>query len=198
MRNGIVHAAEDVEVEERILAAFAQHADAFLEDLGRDRKDFWGSQLGVVNALLKGASDKLTHRVEVRLAAAEAWLERRYATEGKPVIDVVRAVSNSAVLAADERLRPCPVCGSKGIATGEHTVEWETGQFTNVVPEVWFSARSFHCNVCGLRFDSEAEIDKVFDPIWEIEDADWRGYEPDYDDDGDAAYERWREERHEP
>jgi hypothetical protein len=33
--------------------------------------------------------------------------------------------------------------------------------------------------------------------VWEIEDADWRDYEPRYDDDTDAAYERWREERHE-
>jgi hypothetical protein len=69
MRNGVVHAAENVEVEERILAAFAQRTDVLLGDLGRDRKDFWGGQLTVVDALLKDASDKLAHRVEVRLAA---------------------------------------------------------------------------------------------------------------------------------
>jgi len=45
MRNGIVHAAEGAEVEERILAAFVQQADALLADLGRDREDFWGGQL---------------------------------------------------------------------------------------------------------------------------------------------------------
>lgn len=204
MRNGIVHAAEDVEVEERILAAFAQRADALLADLGRDRKDFWGGQLAVVDALLKDASDKLAHRVEVRLAAAEARLEHRYATEGKAVIDLVRALSNSAVLTHSERFRQCPVCDSQGIATGEHSVEFEpgdwdreTGQVRNVVPEVWFSARSYRCNACGLRLGSQAEIDKVFDPVWEIEDADWRDYEPDYDDE-DIAYERWREEQDEP
>jgi hypothetical protein len=205
MRNGIVHAADDVEVEERILAAFAQHADALLEDLGRDHKDFWGGQLAVVDALLKDASDKLAHRVEVRLAAAEAWLEHRYVTEGKAVMDVVRALSNSAILTHSERFRQCPVCGSHSIAIGEHSVEYEpadwdkdTGEVTNVVPEVWFSARSFRCNVCGLRLDSQAEMDKVFDPVWQIEDADWREYEQLFYDGEDDAYERWREERDEP
>ncbi len=71
----------------------------------------------------------------------------------------------------------------------------ETGEVTNAEPEVWFSAHSFQCRICGLRLDSEAEIDKAFDPVWEIEDANWRDYEPDLGDDADAAYERWSEER---
>ena len=111
----------------------------------------------------------------------------------------------SAVLTAAQRFRPCPVCDSFGIATGGHTVEWvpgdwdkETGDVTNVDGEVWFSAHSFHCPVCGLRLDSQAEIDAgAFDPVWEIEDADWRDYEPDRYNDEDAAYERWGEERDE-
>jgi hypothetical protein len=73
-------------------------------------------------------------------------------------------------------------------------VEWvpadwdkETGQVTNVDGEVWFTAQAFHCRVCGLHLDSQAEIDACFDPVWEIEDADWRDYESDYDE--DSAYE---------
>jgi hypothetical protein len=50
---------------------------------------------------------------------------------------------------------------------------------------------------CRLRLDSVAEIDKAFDPVWQIEDADWRDYEPGYyDADDDDAYERRREDRH--
>jgi len=199
MRNGIVHAAAKVEVEGRIPAAFAQHAHLRLEDLGRDRGDFWGGQLTVIDTLLKEASDKLAHRVDVRLAAAEARLEHRYATEGKAVIDVVLAVSKSTVLTADQRFRSCPVCDSFGIATGEHTVEWvpadwdkESGDVADIEPEVWFSAEQFRCQVCGLHLDSPAEIDRCFDPVWQIEDANWRDFEPG--DDGDAAFERWREE----
>jgi hypothetical protein len=202
MRNGTVHAGEDAEVEERILAAFALHADALLEDLGRDRKDFWGGQLAVVDTLLKEASDKVAQRVAVRIAAAEAWLDQRQATEGDAVIDMLRALGKTVPLTTSQHFRSCPVCGSYGIATGEHTVEWvaadfdkETGDVTNAAPEVWFSARSFQCRICLLRLDSEAEIDKAFNPVWEIEGADWRDFEPDLGDGEDAAYERWREER---
>ena len=143
MRNGIVHAAEDAEVEERILVAFVQQPDTLLADLGRDRKDFWRGQLPVVDALLKDASDKLTHRVEVRFAAAAAMLERRKADEGDAVLGVLRAVSESVPLTAGQRLHRCPVCESSGIATGDHGVEWvptgwdkETGQVTSVDGEV--------------------------------------------------------------
>lgn len=202
MRNGIVHAAEDAEVEERILVAFVQQADTLLADLGRDRKDFWRGQLPVVDALLKDASDKLTHRVEVRFAAAAAMLERRKADEGDAVLGVLRAVSESVPLTAGQRLHRCPVCESSGIATGDHGVEWvptdwdkETGQVTSVDGEVWFTAQAFRCRVCGLHLDSQAEIDACFDPVWEIEDADWRDYEIDYDE--DDAYEHWREDMHE-
>ena len=210
MRDGIVHAAEDAEVEERILTAFVQHTDSLLADLGRERSDFWNGHLTVVNALLKDASDKIAHRVNVRLAAAAAMLERRYATEGEAVIAALRTLSKSAPLGADQRFHPCSVCDSHGIATGGHSVEWvaddwdkETGEVTNAAGEVWFSAQKFRCPVCNLRLDSGAEIDKVFDPVWEIEGADWRDYEPqdwlDYDprDADDADYEHWREERHE-
>jgi len=81
-------------------------------------------------------------------------------------------------------------------------VEWvpgdwdkETGQVTNVEGEVWFTAQAFHCRVCGLRLDTEAEIDAAgMDTAWQIEDADWRNYEPEYDE--DEAYEHWRDARH--
>jgi hypothetical protein len=202
MRNGIVHAREDAEVEERILAAFAIHADALLGDLGRDREDFWGAQLPVVDELPKEARDKVAQRVAVRIAAAEAWLDERVAAEGEDAISMLRTLGRTAALTTSQHFRTCPVCGSYGIATGEHTVEWvasdfdkETGAITNAEPEVWFSAQSFQCRICRLRLDSEAEIDKAFDPVWEIEDASWHDFEPDLGDGEDAAYERWREER---
>jgi hypothetical protein len=202
MRNGVVHAGDDAETEERILAAFARHADALLEDLGRDRKDFWGGQLAVVDTLLKEVGGKIAQRVAVRIAAAEASLDQRQATDGDAVIDMLRAIGKSLPLTASQHFRTCPVCGSYGIATGEHTVRWEaadwdkeTGDVTNAEPEVWFSAHSFQCQVCRLRLDSQAEIDQAFDSEWEIEDANWRDFEPDLADDGDAAYERWREQR---
>jgi hypothetical protein len=210
IRNGIVHAAQDTEVEERILTAFVQQADSLLEDLEEERSGFWGGQLSVVDALLRDASNKLAHRVEVRIAAAAAMLERRYATEGEAVVSALRTLSKSAPLTISQRFRACPVCDSHGIATGGHTVDWfpddwdkETGEVTNARGEVWFTAQKYHCPLCNLRLDSEAEIEQAeLDTSWEIEDADWRDYESqnwqDYDprDDDDADYEHRREERH--
>lgn len=202
MRNGIAHAAGDPEMEERILAAFLQHCEAILTDLGRDRADFWDGQLAVVDALIRDARDKVAQRVEVRLAAAEAWLEQRCTTEGEALVAAAQALSSSAPLTDEQRFRTCPVCGSAGIATGEHAVKYvpidwakESGGVTDVDAQVWFTASSFRYPVCRLRLDSMTEIDKAFDPVWQIKDADFRDYEPDYDD-GDAAYERWREDRH--
>ena len=122
----------------------------------------------MVDALLKDADDELAHRVEVRLAAAAAMLERRYAKEGEAVIAALRTLSKSALLAAGQKFHACPVCDSHDIATGGHTVEWvpddwdkETGQVTNIYGAVWFTAEKFHCPVCNPRLDSEAEIEKA-------------------------------------
>lgn len=202
LRNGIVHAAEHTEVEERILTAFVQQVDSLLTDFGGVREDFWDGQLAVVNALLADASDKLAHRVEVRFAAAEAMIERRYETEGESVIRALRALSKSAPLTADQRFRDCAVCGSDGIVTGEHTVKWnpddsdkEASQGPNFVGEVWFTAQEFFCPVCRFRLASEGEIDAAgMETAWEIEGADWREYEQQPLEE-DAPYERWREER---
>jgi len=194
LRNGIVHASEDAEVEERILAAFAQQADALLTDLGRAREDFWDGQLDVVDILLGDFGDKLVNRVEVRLASALAMLERRKSADGETVLSMLRALSKSAPLSPNQRLCLCPVCDSFAIATGEHSVEWiaddwdkETGQATSVDREVWFTAQAFRCPVCGLRLDSEAEIDATgIATVWQIEDADWRDYESE---NNEGAYE---------
>ena len=127
MRNGVVHAARDTEVEERMLAAFTQQADALLNELGRTREDFWGGQLPVVDELLKDASDKVKHRVDVRVAGAAAMPRSRYATEGQAVILALQAVSKLAPLADNQRHHKCPVCDSFGVATGTHDVYWEVG-----------------------------------------------------------------------
>lgn len=198
IRNGVVHAAEDTEVEERILTAFVQEADSLLEDLDRAREDFWGGQLPVVKALLADASNELQHRVQVKLAAAEAMIERRYQTEGEAVISALRAFSKSGPRTAEQEFYDCPVCGSGGIATGSHNIWGPLGEPTGIPmldAEDWFTAQQFHCPVCNLRLDSAAEIDAAgMETAWEVEDVGRRDREQPIDD-GDAAYERWREER---
>jgi hypothetical protein len=184
LRNGTVHAAEDAEVEERILAAFVKYADALIADLDRARENFWGGRLSVVDALLKDARDKLAYKVEVRRAAAEATLESLLATRGEAAVGALRTVSKSQQLTDSQRFHPCPICDSHGIATGNHDV---------IDREVWFATEEFHCQLCGLRLDSDAEVEELLEPVWKIEDADWREYEPEIYDDGDSAYEHWRD-----
>jgi hypothetical protein len=60
--NSIVHAAQDTEVEERILTAFVQMVDSLLADLEQERGDFWDGQLSVVDALLR--DDASARRIE--------------------------------------------------------------------------------------------------------------------------------------
>ncbi len=153
----------------------------------------------MVNALLADASNKLQHRVQVKLAAAEAMIERRYQTEGEAVISALRAVSKSGLRTDEQAFYNCPVCGSDGIATGSHNI-WgpplgEPTGIPMVDAEDWFTAQTFHCSVCDLRLDSAAEIDAAgIETAWEVEDVGGRDREEPRDD-GDVAYERWREER---
>lgn len=204
MRDGVVHAAQDAEIEARILTAFVQHAGALLADLGRQRADFWAEQLGVVDALLTDATDKVAHLVAYKLAAAEASYTHEYGSMAPSVAKIVRIareLSPSATLASDTALMRCPVCESNGIAVGDFEVEfgepeWEDGVVTNVDGVVWFTAGEFFCRICRLRLDNPAELAQAkVNPRWEIEDADYRDYLPPWEYDEDAAYDAWREER---
>jgi hypothetical protein len=188
MRNGVVHGAEDMEVEERILAAFVQHADALLKDLDQDRGEFWEGQLTVVDALLSDASDKMAHRVEVKFAAARASYEREYGdlpTRQAALLKAAREVVRPLTFTRQQREMNCPVCRSAGVAAGEHLVWWDVAEWDEegtspreLDGTVVFAADRFECRVCGLRLDSRAElISAGVKPEWEIEGADWRDYE---------------------
>jgi hypothetical protein len=204
MRDGVVHAAQDAEMEARVLTAFVQQADALLADLGRARSDFWAGQQMVVDALLADATDKVAHRVAIKLAAAEASFAHEYGSMDPQVarmVRIAREVSMTAPLAPDESVMRCPVCESNGVALGSYDVEygdpdWDHGVLVNVDAFVVFTAVRFFCRICRLRLDNPAELAAAkVNPSWQIEDADPREYEPAYEIDEDAAYDAWRDER---
>jgi hypothetical protein len=93
LRDGVVHAAQDDQVEDRLLVAFVQHADALLRDLGRDRAEFWAPQLAVVDALLMEAADKVERRVRVSIAAAKANFERRWGQIDPGIVSAVKRLA---------------------------------------------------------------------------------------------------------
>ena len=149
-----------------ILTAFVQQADSLLADLERERGDFWGGQLSVVDALLEDASNKLAHRVEVRLAAAAAMLERRYATEGEAVIPRSGLSANRRPWQRPE-FRACPVCDSHGIATagtpssGSLTTGTRRPAGHQRLARSGSPRRNSTARYATLRLDSQAEIEKA-------------------------------------
>lgn len=188
MRDGTVHAAANDEVEEQLVVTFVQHANALLADLGRDRHEFWGPQLNVVNTLLADASDRTVHSIEVKLAAARA----KFDVYDADLLQAIRQWADLRVLDTDyEAHYQCPACHSQGVATGLRDVRASDherdpgGNVLRPILNVWFSAESFVCPICGLRLDSSAEITAAG-----MESTRDEGLPYDEDED----YERRREE----
>src|SRR5262249_955265 len=196
MRNGTVHAAENAEVETRLLVAFVEYADELLKDLDRDRAGFWGGQLEVVDALLTNASDRVLHAVEVKLAEARAYFAERYGNEPEQLVNLVRELSEPYGDGDDEVPTECPACQSLGLATGSYDVDWEPddweeGEVTHVSGTVWFTTSAFECRVCKLRLNSVAEAEAAGLRRWEVEGADPAKYESAVDE--DALIEEYRD-----
>ena len=164
LRDGAIHAAVSDEVEESLVVAFAHHADALLADLGRERAEFWAGQLAVVDALMADSSDKVAHRVEVKLAQARASFEGKYATQPAEVLEVIRRLAGPKHATDEQVPAPCPVCGSLGAAHGSPQLNWgfddpeEGARFYNGHLTEWFSADRFDCQVCELQLDSPSEL----------------------------------------
>ena len=195
MRDGTVHAAANDEIEEQLMVAFVQHADALLDDLGRDRGVFWGPQLDVANTLLTGASNRVAHRVQVKLAAARA----NFAAYDTNLLQFIRQWAAIKVLSRDQAHTECRACSSQGVVSGfrhvdvtEHEPD-PSGNILRPILSVWFSAESFACPVCGLRLDSSAEMTAAgMEETWDEGPEQVDEYSQPYDE--DEGYERRREE----
>jgi hypothetical protein len=185
LRDGVVHAALDDEVEERLLVAFVQQADATLADMGRPRAAFWGDRLGVVDALLTEASDKTMHRVQVKLSNAKVAFSERFGNMADELRSVITSIT--PVLDVTEESDPeCPACGCKGIARGDLDVD-EYVDFSDGEPYggawVVFMPASFKCQQCGLRLDTPAEVVAAGMPAkWNHPYLDPSDFYPDDDD----------------
>ena len=203
MRDGTVHAALSDEVEELLLVAFVRHADALVADLGEHRDNFWATYRPLVDALLKDASDKVAHHVEVMIEAARASFNRRYGDEPHEVLEVVRRVAELQTVEYNELESACPACESEGVKIGYYHIEWDDedeGQVPRLGGRVWFVPEAFVCRVCGLRLDSRPELVAAGKGDWlEMEGADPYDYEPPLDEGSfeDSFYETWRESREE-
>lgn len=196
MRDGTVHAAANDEVEDQLMVAFVQHADALLADLGRERGAFWGPQLDVADTLLAYASNRVAHRVQVKLAAARANFA---GYDNANLLQAIRQWAAVEALSRDQAHTECPACRSEGVASGFRHVdvsEHETDPSGNIlrpILTVWFAAESFACPVCGLRLDSSAEMTAAeMEETWDEGPEQVDEYSQPYNE--DEGYERRREE----
>jgi hypothetical protein len=162
LRDGVVHAAQDDEVEDQLLVAFVQHADALLQDLERDRAEFWAPQLAVADALLMEAADKVERRVRVSIAAAKANFEQRWGRIDPGIVSAVKRLA-PADPGPEGMLHACPVCGATGIADGmEFDWENESDELRGhgaPVGIVGFLPILFACGTCGLELWGAEELD---------------------------------------
>ena len=182
MRDGVVHAALNERVEERVLVAFVQQADAILEDMRKLHGDFWGEWSPMVTALVANASDEIKHRVAVKLAAATAAFKDKYA--GMPAeVQKLIVTLEPRFDEIDEAATECPACGSQGVARGKYSVaeevdyDKETGE-----PSVWgmvrFTPDDFSCQLCGLRLVTPAELAAARVPgEWDVPEIDVADFE---------------------
>jgi len=196
LRDGVVHAGHDENVADRLLVSFIQHAHAMLADLGRDVEPFWGERYAVVEALLAEVTDRVAHRVSVKIAAARASFDRQY-DFAPEVLEILRRIPKPPHLGQGEETQTCPACESDGIAEGEYEVV--DAYDRDGIPsgrEVLFIATGFRCPMCGLHLDSVMEMSGSPIPDdWEIEGADPDDYEDEYEPDPDLDYHQWREDQ---
>ena len=175
----MVHAADDSELEERILVAFVKHSDALIADLGRDRDEFWGHQLPVVDVLVMEAQDKIEQRIALKLAAAGASFKGRFAEIPAEFLIHVRQMAIPMRHSFfDEERADCPACGSFGIAYGDAEPEWDDDDSDgHHLKAIWWDAGSFTCRVCGLDLESVDELVAANMPIrWKIDGARFDEY----------------------
>jgi hypothetical protein len=164
LRDGVVHAALNEEVEERLLVAFVQQAEAMLIDMDTKwRWIFWGEWSGVVDALLADASEKVTHRVQIKLAAAKAAFAEKYGGMSSEIRDLIGKMEPRFSEEWEEATAECPACDSKGVAKGRFWVD-EAVDYDKESGEPWvygmvkFTPADFSCQVCGLRLTRPAEL----------------------------------------
>jgi hypothetical protein len=193
LRDGVVHAALNEEVEERLLVAFVQQADAMLTDMDTKwRRIFWGEWSAVVTALVAQASDETKHRVAIKLAAAKAAFSDKYGGMSSEMQGLIGRVEPRSFYDWDEAATDCPACDSRGIAKGTFWLDEvedydkETGE-----PWVWgmvkFTPDASSCPLCGLRLTNTAELAEAGVPAdWnvpEIDVAEFDAYQRQLDHD---------------
>lgn len=178
VRNGAVHVGAGDESRFVLLDCLAV-VGVLLERLGIERKDFFGSHVGTVGALLDERRTEISRQVAAKMAKARARLTRLEAILGE-------AAFTKATDELEEQrwtLDPddfatggagvevnCPECGSKARLFGDVDVSAEVdydveplggGHYDAIAMpywEVWLTPTTFFCMVCNLQLHGSQEL----------------------------------------
>jgi len=188
LRDGVVHAAVDEEVEERVLVAFVQQSDAILEDMRKHHWDFWGQWSPIVTKLVVNASDEIKHRVGKKLAAAKSAFMDKYGGMPSEMRDMIGRVKPRIFTDWESAVTDCPACDAKGVAKGRYWLD-ETDDDDTGEPWVWgtvkFTPDTFSCQLCELRLANPAELAEAGVPAnWDVPEIDPAEFFPGYQQQG--------------
>lgn len=180
IRDGAVHVARNIMIEERQVIAFLRQIDASLDDLRYVREKFWNSRLGVVEAILSEEADRVKRGVGLKIQQAKVKFELNLAPYSADIKQAI--VATIRLLRDDEASCICPACGSLGIAVGDKNfsliMEEESPSVIQVRAIASFKAASFTCNLCGLSLVSSEEMAEAkMDLEWDF-DVDANDFSP--------------------
>lgn len=189
VRNAAAHVGlVDREELRAAVSGMCRTVDAMLAAVAADRNSFWGTNVGVADALIEEGRAAVEQIVEAKFASARSHLAQL--TKGMPAelaAAFLAALSQKLVRSDYEEEVPCPVCGQRawlicGVEEGD--VEFDPDESG----WAWVSRTAypfeFDCSVCGLTLDELelAHLD-MNQPVElesrDVDPADY--YEPDED-----------------
>ncbi len=183
-RNGVAHAAlVDPDAAEHVAAPFLRACDLLLAAMERERAEFWGDLLEVVDAREAASAEAAKIRALERLAAARAAFEVRYGSLSASGRDaLLLAIAGSyAPEKYEQTLLDCPACATRALVEGTINVDWEPdwdhadgeSYIVGAYPEVTIFPQRLECRACGLRLEGEAELAAAQVPhSWNLENVD--------------------------
>ena len=178
VRNGVVHVGAGQESRYVLLDCLAV-VGVLLARLGIERKGFFGSRTGTVDALLDERKTEISRQVAVKMAKARARLTRLEETLGEAAFKKATEELEEQrwTLDADDFVSGgggvevnCPECGSKARLFGDVQVSSEVdydveplggGSYDTIEVPYWqamLGPQTFFCMVCNLQLHGTQEL----------------------------------------
>jgi len=158
-RDGNAHLGQGSIEDDEILNVYLERMESILVDLEIDTRDFWDHFIGLVDSTKVQNTEKIVVIVERKVAQSQAIWDSKIAGLDEGIISLIR--HDRLLPDYYEETSRCPVCGSFGMAKGEHKLEGEVEYKGGISEWVAFYAESFKCPQCQLALISPAEMEQA-------------------------------------